>query len=472
MTARDVAPVLDPGSFRDPSGAVIMAGDRVFRAIAPSAWPHIDAAWSSGVLARSIANGDVIRTWPIDGADVPAAVRDAHPAPGCRWVEHEPVPFWSYPYEWPFSLLKRAALHHLDLHLTLLESGMTLSDASAYNIQFRGSRPVFIDVLSLCVYREGDYWKGYRQFCEQFLNPLLLGAMRGIPYNAWFRGTLEGIPVEDMARLVPWRARLSLPTLLHVILHARLSARKDTLEGSAAPAKRRPLPEPALVWMLKGLRRWIASLQPRGVTTTAWSTYDRNTSYSDSETAAKHAFVADYVGPRKPTEIIDFGCNTGAYSETALSAGAGRVIGLDLDRAALEQAVSRADARNLNLLPLFLDALNPSPSKGWAQAERKGFQDRAHADGLLGLALLHHIVIGRNVPLPRAVAWLASLARSGVIEFVPKADPMVQRMLAYREDIFPSYDVKTFRAELGRSARIVREAAVSSSGRTLFEYER
>ncbi|MCH8816049.1 MAG: class I SAM-dependent methyltransferase, partial [Chloroflexi bacterium] len=93
-------------------------------------------------------------------------------------------------------MLRRAALHYLDLHLDLLERNFTLSDASAYNIQFRGTRPVFIDVLSIRPYREGEYWTGYRQFCEQFLNPLLLVAVSGIPYQAWFRGNIEGIPVE------------------------------------------------------------------------------------------------------------------------------------------------------------------------------------------------------------------------------------------------------------------------------------
>jgi ribosomal protein L11 methylase PrmA len=469
----DAAPVTDAGSFRDPSGTVIVADGRVFRTIEQPAWEHADAASSSGVLERLMASGQIIRTWPVELVDAPAGLTDKLPIAPRRLVEHERIPFVSYPYEWPFSLLKRAALHHLDLHVALLESGFTLSDASAYNIQFRGPKPVFIDVLSLRRYQDGEYWAGYRQFCEQFLNPLLLGAINGIPHSAWFRGNLEGIPVEDMARVLPLRTRFSWRTYLHVVLHGKMTSKGRSTEVSAsASAKRRPMSKAALVWMLKGLRRWIASLKPRGVDGTIWGDYAQNTSYAPGEAEAKRAFVARFVEHHKPTEVMDLGCNTGDYSETALTAGATRVIGFDFDQGALESAVARADARQLNFLPLFLDALNPSPNQGWAQRERKGFQERANADGLLALAFLHHVVIGRNVPLPQAVAWLAALAPSGVVEFVPKPDPMVQRMLAQREDIFPAYHIDAFRHELGRWTRIVREDVVSSSGRTLFEYQR
>ena len=467
------APTTDAGSFRDPSGTVIVADGRVFRTIEQSAWEHWDAAWASGVLERMMARGQMVRTWPVALADAPAGVTEGLPDVPRKLVEHDRVPFISYPYEWPFSLLKRAALHHIDLHLGLLDAGFTLSDATAYNVQFQGVTPVFIDVLSVRRYREGEYWAGYKQFCEQFLNPLLLGSIHGIPHFSWFRGTLEGIPVEDLARIVPWRARLSWRMYLHVILHAKMTARGRASEGaSGSGAKQRPMNKAGFVWMLKGLRKWIASLTPKGIEGTIWGDYAQNTSYAAGEAEHKRAFVARYVDTQKPADVMDLGCNTGDYSEAALVAGAKRVIGFDFDLGALESAVSRAEARKLDYLPLFLDALNPSPNQGWAQAERKGFQERAKTEGLLALAFLHHVTIGRNVPLPRAVAWLASLAPSGVVEFVPKPDPMVQRMLSQREDIFPDYHIDTFRQALGRHARIVREETVSVSGRTLFEYRR
>ena len=157
MTGSGVSVGADEGSFRDPSGTVLHAQGRVFRTVEAPAWDDVDAVMAAGILSRLTAAGRVIATWPIDVADVPAGLLDLLPASPRRLVEHERIPFTSYPYEWPFSLLKRAAVHHLDLHLDLLDAGLTLSDASAYNVQFRGTRPVFIDFLSMRRYHEGEY---------------------------------------------------------------------------------------------------------------------------------------------------------------------------------------------------------------------------------------------------------------------------------------------------------------------------
>ena len=466
----------DPGSFRDPSGIVYVAEGRVFRAIDHSAWTDFSALQMSGVLDRIVADGWVIPTKPISQRDLPSGVAEHCQPDLSHFLEHERIPYVSYPYEWPFALLKRAALHQLDLHLALLAAGFSLVDASAYNIQFRGTRPVFIDVPSIRPYREGEYWSGYRQFCEHFLNPLLLTARLGVPHHAWFRGSMEGIPVEHLARVLPWRARLSVQSWLHVTLHARLLARARTAADTGTPARperARPMSKGGLTWMIGRMRRWIARLAPQGLAQGAWTDYTTLTSYRPDEAAAKHAFVSRFARNRQPRELLDLGCNTGDYSQAALeAAGGGRVIGFDFDQGALEAAVARADAHRLDFLPLFLDAMNPSADQGWAQQERRGFQARAKADGLLALALLHHLVIGRNVPLPQAVRWLLSLAPSGVIEFVPKQDAMVQRMLAHRDDVFPGYHIEAFREALSHGARIVREQKISTTGRTLFEYRR
>jgi len=449
----------------------------VFRAIDQSAWNHFAALQSSGILESLVSQGRVVATWPVSTRNAPAGLTDGFPPHASRLLEHECIPFISYPYEWPFSLLKRAALHHLDLHLALLESGFSLSDASAYNIQFRGTRPVFIDIPSIRPYREGEYWSGYRQFCEQFLNPLLLTTLHGIPYQAWLRGSIEGIPVEEIARILPMRAKLSWRAWMHVVLHARMTAkgrREDKSARNAATiARRKPMLKAALRWVLQGMRTWVDGLKPRGIGGGAWSDYAERASYLPEETEAKRTFVTRYAEQHKPVELFDLGCNTGSYSQTALLTGVtGHVIGFDFDAGALEAAVARADDHQLDFLPLFLDAMNPSSDLGWAQKERRGFKNRAKADGLLALAFLHHIVIGRNVPIAQAVEWLISLAPSGVVEFVPKQDSMVQLMLTHRDDIFPTYHIDAFRHELMRWALIVNERIVSGSGRTLFEYQR
>jgi ribosomal protein L11 methylase PrmA len=463
-------------SFRDPSGVVLVAEGRVFRTIEESAWDQFQSVESSGLLNQLAVSGRVVATWPIKDQDAPAGLTKGLSSRRRRVVEHERIPVISYPYEWPFALLKRAALHYLDLYLELLESNFALSDASAYNVQFLGTRPVFIDILSIRPYREGEYWTGYRQFCEQFLNPLLLTSINGVPHQSWFRGSTEGIPVEEMARVLPIRASLDWRVLLHVVLHARMSAK--TLDANnmsklaAGRASDKPMPKATLAWLLRSLRKWILGLDRNGKRNSVWQRYEQHTSYDAVETEAKRAFVVQYVSRRMPEQFLDLGCNTGSYSQLALAAGARRAVAIDFDQEAIDGAIVRADTHKLDLLPLVMDAMNPSPNQGWAQREWLGFEDRINADGLLALAFLHHIVIGRNVPMAQAVAWLVQLAPSGIVEFIPKNDHMVQQMLANRTDIFDNYNIEHFRLEMSQSATIVNELVVSRSGRTLFEYQR
>jgi ribosomal protein L11 methylase PrmA len=223
--------------------------------------------------------------------------------------------------------------------------------------------------------------------------------------------------------------------------------------------------------LLEQLRRWIGRLEPVDTGKTAWGDYASTHTYSDAEMAVKQAFVSEFVARIQPRILIDMGCNTGDYSAVALDAGAEYVVGFDFDHGALECAFNRSVQKRCNFLPLWLDAANPSPDQGWHQAERIGLARRARADGLIALAFVHHLAIGRNVPLPQVIDWITSLAPLGVIEFVPKDDKMVKTMLALREDIFDQYCEERFIYCLSLRARIVRSEQVSKSGRKLFWYE-
>lgn len=203
-----------------------------------------------------------------------------------------------------------------------------------------------------------------------------------------------------------------------------------------------------------------------------WGNYAEDNSYADAEAAAKRRFVSEMVAATRPGLLLDLGCNSGDYSLAALEAGAGRVIGFDYDHGALERAYARFDAAGADVLPLWLDAANPSPSQGWGQAERQGLAERARADALIALAFIHHIAIGRNVPLDMALDWLLAMAPVGVIEFPPKSDPMVQRLLSQRDDIFPDYDEANFLALLGARARVVRAEHLSEGGQLIVWYDR
>ena len=359
----------------------------------PCAVEDFDFVRSTGLPEKLIARGQLIP----ESLVAPALLGTS--GNGASYVlEHPRLPFISYPYEWPFAALKAAALHHLDVHLCALEDGVTLSDASAYNIQFRGVEPLFIDSLSFRRYREGEYWLAHRQFCEQFLNPLLLQALLGTPYNAWYRGGQEGISVMELNQILPLRRKLSLNVLAHVVMQARFQRHSDNQTDAEHVVRKRKLPLAAFKHMLTGLRNWIARLQPAGTGKTVWEDYARHNTYTSDEARAKGRFIAEFTAEVAPVILWDIGCNTGEYANVALKAGAGLVVGFDFDQGALDLAFSRARSDGLQFQPVFLDAANPPPSQGCGAGEPLGLAQRANADGLLALALVHHLAIGKNIP--------------------------------------------------------------------------
>ena len=461
--------IIDGGSFRDPSGHVFHWDNRVFRTVTETGRAAYEATRDNQGAKAVLGAGRVI-----DSGEVEDYAGPALPAEVAYVLEHPRLPFISYPYEWSFSQLRAAALHHLDLQIELLEHGLTLSDASAYNIQFIGPAAVFIDRLSIVPYKENQLWLGYRQFCVQFLNPLLLRALIGIPHNAWYRGALEGIASRDLAMIIPPIRKLSWNIFAHVVLQARLDARAQASPEEAIDRVKRTgkLSRAGYEGILRQLRNWIVRLRPAGSSKSTWGDYARHNTYSDSEAAAKKRFVAEFSSKVRPATIVDLGCNTGDYSVVALENGAGYAIGFDFDHNALDAAFSRARAEDLRFLPLWLDAANPSPDQGWAQHERHGFASRCRSDAVLALAFEHHLAVARNIPLAQIVDWLVDMAPEGIIEFVPKSDPTIQRMLALREDIFPNYDQPHFEAALVRRSSIVRREQVSETGRILYWYSR
>lgn len=454
-------------SFRDPAGQVYLLDGRVLRTVMPSAIADFEFVRSTGLIDKLVKRGQLIAETIVDRDLLGEAGEKASIV-----LEHPTLPYISYPYEWSFSALKKAAILHLDIHLAALEYGVNLSDASAYNIQFRGAQPIFIDSLSFRRYREGEFWLGHRQFCEQFLNPLLLRSLIGVAHNGWYRGEMEGISAQTLTKVLPFHRKFSFNVFIHVVMQARLQSRAGCQIDAEQVVSERKLPMNSFKQMLTGLRKWIAKLEPAGNSTTTWEMYEKNNSYSATEAKSKEQFIAEFIRAIEPKIAWDIGCNTGEYSQTMLDSGAGAVVGFDFDQGALDLAFSRSASGSMNFLPLFLDVANPTPSQGWAQKERSGLIERADADGIIALALVHHLAIGRNIPLSWIVEWLVSLAPEGIVEFVPKDDPMVQELLRLREDIFDGYSVEAFERAFVEKAFIVQTETISTTGRRLIWFRR
>jgi hypothetical protein len=376
----------------------------------------------------------------------------------------------SYPYEWCFSQLRESALLTLELQRRALAVGMRLKDASAYNVQFDDGRPILIDSLSFEVADPTEAWPAYRQFCEHFLAPLALIAYRDARCGLMLRDFIDGIPLDLATALLPWRTRLRPGLLAH--LHAHAGAQRRGL--AAGPARdgssRRRMTKLGHEALLDSLRRTVESLRwkPRG----AWIEYGTQTSYTPAAADAKRSAVERMVGSSAARVVWDLGANVGTYSGVA--AGEGRkVLAFDRDAGSVERhwRTLTADAR-ASVLPLVMDLANPSPGLGWALEERRSLLDRGPADLIMALALVHHLAIGNNVPLPMIASLFARLGRRAIVEFVPKEDPMTQRLLAARPDIFPDYTLDGFRAAFARHFRIHEETPIRESLRWLFLLER
>ena len=450
-------PVRHSASFRDPAGFVFREGPHVRRAVTDYGLPHMRAVRATGLVDRLIASG---RLWPEREM---ASGLDGHPE--VRLVlEHPLLPFVSYPYEWPFRALQAAALLHLDVQIEALDADVMLTDASAYNVQFVGAKPVFIDHLAFRPYRDGELWAGHRQFCEQFLHPLLLQSLAGVEFQPWYRGRLEGIAGPDLLRLLRWRQKLRWNVLTNVVAPARLQrfAGRPGVDRRVARAR---LPKNGLRGMFTSLRRWIVGLVPRGLDATPWASYEAMV--PDDEARRIAGFVDEFVRRVSPRLLWDLGCNTGRHAEAALQAGARYVVGLDSDAGALDRAFARARDGELALLPLLVDLVNPSPGQGWRGEERQTLSDRGRPDGLLALAVVHHIAIARNVPLSEVVALLTTLAPEGVVGFVPSTDRRAQALFRGREEIFQDYSLETFLRLLQQRARLVKRESIPGSERTL-----
>ena len=450
----------DPSSLRDPAGFVFHEDGRVKRAVTEYGLSHARAVRETGLIDRLIAAGCLLPETEI--------ATSLEGWPDVRLVlEHPRLPFVSYPYEWPFRALRAAALLHLDIQLDALDASVMLTDASAYNVQFVGARPVFIDHLAFRPYVPGELWAGHRQFCEQFLHPLLLQSLFGIEYQSWYRGRLDGVPGTDVARLLGWRHALQWNIFTNVMLPARLQrlAGRPGVERRIARAK---LPRTALREMLSSLRRWIGRLEPRGLESTTWAANDAQVPEAKAETI--RAFVHEFVERAAPRLVWDLGCNAGRHAEAALAAGARHVIGLDSDAGALDGAFARAHTRQLAFLPLLVDLVNPSPNQGWRGSERGSLIARGRPDALLALAVVHHIAIGRNVPLGEIVTLLTTLAPEGVIGFVPPTDRRAQALFRGREDIFRAYTLENFVSLLQSRARITRQQPIPGCDRVLISF--
>jgi hypothetical protein len=448
-------------SFRDPAGFVYHHDGELRRQVNQVYRQHYDQLLASGLYDELVAAKLLVKHDEID-------VAAPDPARAYKVIRPQPIEFISYPYEWSLSGFRDAALFVLDVQRRAVLRGLTLKDASAYNVQFHAGSPIWIDTLSFEVYREEQPWVAYRQFCEQFLAPLALMSLQDVRLGQLCRANVDGIPLDLAARLLPWRSRLRVGLALHLHLHSVLQQQHAGRDASSQSGR---MSTRAMLGLIDSLRTTVKRL-PSRLRRRGWSTYYDEHSYSPDEFENKSRVVADFLGRTGARNVWDLGSNTGHFSRLACQSGC-FTVAFDSDPACVEQIyLDMKRQGETRLLPLFLDLFNPTPPLGWQNSERASIFDRANPDLVLALALIHHLAFTGNQPLANLAAFFSRLAPWLLIEFVPETDPQAKRLQHQRRGVHHPYNRQQFEDAFGEHFRTLAAEPITAGGRALYLLQR
>jgi ribosomal protein L11 methylase PrmA len=439
-------------SFRDPAGYVFLQDGLIHRKINARGFSDYEMLESSGLYHALLKKKLIIPHQVISRTESEVIIKPIQ------------VPFISYGYEWCFSQYQDAALLTLEIQKIALQHGMTLKDASVYNVQFYEGRPVFIDTLSFEKLDPTQPWVAYKQFCQHFLNPLALMSTTDIKLQKLMLAFVDGIPLDLAAKLLPFKTRFKLGLLMHIHLHAKAEKKYENVSSIKKPLKRRNFPVLALVDSLestvKKLKLTLKSSQ--------WAAYYSDTNYEKDAFDYKIKIVGDFIEKINPATLIDLGSNDGTF--TRIAAGKNILsVACDIDPLAVERnyQLSKSNKEKF-ILPLAQDLTNPSADIGWHHQERDSFLTRIKGDCVMALALIHHLAISNNLPLIKIAAYLAEMGNDLIIEFVPKSDSKVKKLLATRVDVFPDYTIEKFEEAFANFFVIIKKESVLNSERTLY----
>jgi len=462
------------GSFRDPHGYVFRRDGEILRAIDDEFHGLARELMDDGRLDALAKRCGLIGTSIIEDVECLEALRLENPGFE-HFLKHEHIDFISYPYEWSLSMLADAAVCTLDLQLALLESGLSLKDATPFNVQFENGQPRFIDVASIERPARLDVWYAMGQFTRTLLLPLLMCRHHGWNLRSYFACDPAGLEPEQALKglgiLQRWRPRMAFDVTLPAYLTRR--ARRKGSRGQVMLERSNTDPTIQrfnLGRLKKKVQRLATGYKPAG----EWQAYTSTCSYGDRAQDSKRSLVGEYLQQGEPNCVLDVGCNTGDYSFLAAESGA-RVVAVDTDHDAIEMLYRRLREQPADILLLVVDMCNPTPAIGYRNRERESFLERidGKADCVLALALIHHLHVNGNLSLPYIRDFFATLTtRNLILEFVPVEDQMFRTLTAFRREGFPDYSLESLKAIFEMKFRLVREDAIPNSPRTLLLFER
>lgn len=450
-------------TFRDPAGSVEIRHDGAYRRIRAPFDAEILSFLSLPLASELVADGRLVASEVLTAPTETLVLR------------HPRVSFQSYPWEWPPALWLAAAELTLNLCSDLVNEGWLLKDATPLNVLFQGMRPVFVDVPSIQrAPPNQSIWYPYGQFVRTFLLPMLAHSQLGWPLQVALNRR-DGYEPEEIFSALSWPARLRRPALSAVTLPTLLSRRahRDT-EGLANHTVQDP--ELARHVILKTLRTLLSQMRRATPTYRAstWSDYaETATHYSETDHASKKAFVAAALEAAQPARVLDAGCNTGVYSMLAEDTGA-EVVAIDTDLQAVDRLCATLKGSGKNILPLCVDLAHPTPASGWENRETASFLSRCtgHFDTVMMLAVIHHLLLGSQIPMDRVAALCSDLTTGHLIlEWVPPTDIKFRELLRGRDDIYAHITEVAFRDAFAKHFITVGERTLSN-GRILLHLEK
>ncbi len=447
-----------PASFRDPAGFVYKKDESIYRFVSNKYKEEFTSFITTGLYKELVAEGFIIPFEQI-------AENHFNDKEWFTTLKPNYIPFISYASEWCFDQLKDAALLTLKLSRRALYKGMILKDATHLNIQFLHGAPVHIDSLSFERYHEGESWAAYRQFCECFLNPLLLAVYHNMEVHKLLTAYKEGVPASITSGLLPFKTKLKPSILLHVHLQAKLGGKTNSHE-----TKKRKLTSKDLLHIIQHLESCIQALNIKKTKST-WNNYYDETILSTNYLTAKREIVTSWLTTIHYSTAVDLGANKGEFSEL-LNKNAS-VIATDFDSNCIQSLYGSLKNNSItNILPLVIDITQPTPATGWNNEEQQSFVSRSQYDLGLALALIHHLAIGKNISLIQIAQLFSNICSKLIIEFIPKDDPKVADMLQNRKDIFEKYAIGEFENAFTTYFNVIKKEGIPHSNRTLYLMEK
>lgn len=430
---------VEPGSYKDPSGGVFYYQGKVCRWIADDADRFYQGFVGSDLFKSLVESKQFVPTAPLPLGDDRSLVEKF----GSQSVffEHERIPFISYPYEWPFSMLKDAAAHTLDLQITLLEKNLSLKDATPYNIQYRTHQPLFIDLSSVEKASANGVWIAYNQFCQMFLYPLFVHKFNQTDFRSIFLPNMEGLTLDKTVHTIGfhpfWKYGLLLDYLIPALITKTKRLKSAVTKSTISTSRRFPNSAEIQLRTARRLRKIIDKIRLDS-NDSLWFKYTTTCLYSDKDYVRKMDFVKSCFANRSLKTALDLGCNTGDFSNIAADNGC-NVVALDLDTRCVDHLYCRAKSDDRPILPLCLHIENPSPAIGWLNTERTSFLNRAEGrfDIVFALALVHHLLVTNRIPLPEIARLFRRLStRYLIVEYVGPSDKMFRELTKYRTESY------------------------------------